>query len=62
MLYVISEENKMKRTAVCDNIIYGWKKNEEQEEMIMMKTSFSLTGERTEWNCNLYSFLNLQEF
>jgi len=35
MLHVISEENKMERTAVCD-IIYDWKKNEEQEKKVMM--------------------------
>ena len=29
--------------------------------VMMMMRSFTLTEERTEWNCNLYSFLNLQE-
>jgi hypothetical protein len=56
MLHVVSEENKAERTAVCDNIIYGWKRNEEQKKemmmmmMIMMMTmmiSFTLTEERT---------------
>ena len=65
MLNVISEENKMERTAFCDNIIYGWKKNEEQEKMMiimMMMRSFTVTEERAEWKCNLYSSPNLQEF
>jgi len=51
MLHVISEENKMERTAVCDNIIYGWQKNEEKEMMmmmVMMMRCFTLTDERTE--------------
>ena len=47
MLQVISEENKMERTAVCDNIICGWKESEEQEKemmmMMIMKRSFTLT-------------------
>jgi hypothetical protein len=64
----------VERAAFCDNIIYGWKKNEEQEKETMTMTttttmllllimiSFTLTEERTEWNCNFYSFLDLQEF
>jgi hypothetical protein len=42
MLHVISEENKMERTAVCDNIIYDWKKNEEQERKVMMMTTTTM--------------------
>jgi hypothetical protein len=67
MLHIILEENKMERTTFCDNIIYGWKKNEEQEKemmmmIMMMMRRFTLTEERTEWNCNLYPILNLREF
>jgi hypothetical protein len=45
MLHVISEENEMERTVICDNIIYSWKRNEEQEKemMMMIMRSFSHT-------------------